>query len=70
MSFGNALKNLGVVQEALILGLMIITVFALFYLEIDLTYKLGIAALAFIIILLSTIAAQISKQIQEAKRSS
>lgn len=71
MSFGNALKNLGVVQEALIIGLMIVTIFALFYLDLDLTYKVGIAALSFVIIFLSTLAAQISRQIQEeAKRKS
>lgn len=71
MSFGNAFKNLGVVQEALILGLMVITIFALFYLnDLDLTYKLGIAVLAFSIIFLSTLASQILSQIKEAKRAS
>lgn len=70
MSFGNPLKDLGIVQEALILGLMIIIVFTLFS-ELEWTYKLGIAALAFLVMFLTTLASQILRQIkEEAKRSS
>lgn len=69
MSFSNPLKDLGIVQEALILGLMIVIVFTLFS-ELDWIYKLGIAALAFIIMFLSTLASQILRQIkEEAKKS-
>jgi hypothetical protein len=69
MSFGNALKNFSTIQEALILGLMMVTVFALFYLDLDLTYKLGVAVLAFSIIFLTTLAAQMLRQIQEPKQA-
>lgn len=69
MSFGNALKNFSTIQEALILGLMMVTVFALFYLDLDLTYKLGVAVLAFSIIFLTTLAAQILRQVQEPKQA-
>jgi hypothetical protein len=70
MSFGNVLKNFGAVQEALVLGLMIVSVFALFYTDIDFTYKIGIAVLVFAIIFLASLASQLLRQQKEAMQSS
>ena len=41
MSFGP--KVFSGVQEVLVLALMLVAVFALFYVNIDLTYKVGMA---------------------------
>jgi len=68
LSFGNSLKNLGTVQEALVLGLMIVSMFALFYFDIDITLKIGIAVLAFAIILLASIASQLLNIQKEAAK--
>jgi hypothetical protein len=54
------------VQEVLVLALMMISVFALMYVEMDLTYKIGIAVLTFTIIFLATLATQILRQQKEA----
>ncbi|XHH08602.1 MAG: hypothetical protein ACFCUE_13685 [Candidatus Bathyarchaeia archaeon] len=69
MSFGNSLKSLGVVQEALVLGLMIVSMFAIFYFDFDLTLKIGIAVLAFVIILLASIASQLLNIQKEAAKA-
>jgi hypothetical protein len=69
LSFGNSLKSLGTVQEALVLGLMIVSMFALFYFDIDLTLKIGIAVLAFAIILLASIASQLLNIQKEAAKA-
>jgi predicted cation transporter len=69
LSFGNSLKSLGVVQEALVLGLMIVSMFAIFYFDFDLTLKIGIAVLAFVIILLASIASQLLNIQKEAAKA-
>lgn len=69
MSFGNSLKSLGTVQEALILGLMMVSMVALFYFDLDLTYKIGIAAIAFTIIILTSIASQLLNLQKEAAKA-
>jgi len=66
VSFGNSLKSLGTVQEALVLGLMIATMFAIFYFDFGLTLKIGLAALSFIIIMLVSIASQLMNIQKEA----
>jgi hypothetical protein len=55
------------VQEVLTIALMLVTVFALFYSDIELTYKIGIGALAFSVIFLITIASQVLKQEKELR---
>jgi len=65
MSFKLGLKG---VQEILVLVLMLVLVFALFYSQMDLTYKIGIAAMVFSIILLTTMATEALKQAEENKR--
>jgi len=57
------------IQEVLVLALMMISVFALIYVEMDITYKIGIAILAFTIIFLATLATQILRQQKEALKN-
>jgi hypothetical protein len=69
MSFGNAMKNFGSVQEVLVLALMLVSVFALFYVDLDIMYKVGIGVLVFSVIFLTTLAAQILRQQKESKQT-
>ena len=62
------LKNLSAVQEILVLALTLVSVFAIFYSDMELTYKIGIAALAFSVIFLTTLASQVLKQEKENKQ--
>ena len=65
MSFKLGLNR---VQEALVLAMMIVLIFALTYSDIEFTYKIGIAALVFTIIFLTSIAIQAMKQEKEKKQ--
>ena len=65
MSFKLGLNG---IQELLVLGLMFVFVFAVLYSNIDFTYKIGITIIVFSIILLSTLAAQALKQLNEKKQ--
>lgn len=67
MSFGP--KVFSGVQEMLVLALMLVTVFALFYVDMDITYKIGVAVIVFAVIFLTTLATQILKQQEEAKKA-
>lgn len=69
MSLQNPLKDLGVVQEVLVIGLMFVMLFSIFFVDIDFTLKIGIVILSFIIIFLSTLATQILRQAKEAKNA-
>jgi hypothetical protein len=62
MSLKLGLGNLSALQEVLVLALMLVSVFALFFSDIELTYKIGIAALAFSLIFLTSLASQLLKQ--------
>ena len=68
MSFGN-LKVFNGIQEALVFGLMLVSVLALFYVDIDITYKIGIAVIVFTVIFLATLAATLLRQQREIKRT-
>ena len=57
------------VQEGLILALMLVTMFVLFYVDIDWTFKIGIGAIVFVIIFLSTLAAALLRQQKEMSRA-
>ncbi|MCL2134681.1 MAG: hypothetical protein FWH37_03885 [Candidatus Bathyarchaeota archaeon] len=59
MSFGNTFKNLGIIQEALIIALLITTVFAIFYFNFSLTLKITIAIVSFTITILVSTAGQL-----------
>ena len=64
MSFKLGVKG---IQEVLVLVLMLVFVFVL-YSQMELSYKIGIAALVFSIILLTTLATQAMKQAEERQR--
>ncbi|MCL2690722.1 MAG: hypothetical protein FWE56_00485 [Candidatus Bathyarchaeota archaeon] len=66
MSFGNALKGFGTVQELIVLGLMVVTLIALLYFDFDLMLKIGIAVLAFTMILLVNVASQLLNMQKES----
>ncbi len=67
MSSRLGLKNLSAVQEILVLALMLVSVFVIFYSDMELTYKIGIAVLAFSVIFLTTLASQVLKQEKETR---
>ena len=54
------------VQEVLVMGLMIVLVFALWS-NMELTYKISIGVIVFALILLTSMAAQVLKQAEERK---
>jgi len=71
VSFGDSLKSLGIVQEALILGVMIVTMFSLLYFDFDWKVKIGITVIAIALLMLTSVASQllnIQKAIAKAKR--
>jgi hypothetical protein len=55
------------VQEILVLALMLVSIFALFFSDLEFTYKIGIAALVFSIIFLTSLASQLLNQDKEKK---
>lgn len=67
MSLRLGLGNLSGVQEVLVLALMLVSAFAIFFSDIELTYKIGIAVLAFSLIFLATVANQMLEQVKEKK---
>lgn len=67
MSFGP--RVLSGVQEALVLALMLLFVFAVFEVQMDLTYKVGIAVIVFAVVFLTTISTQILRQQAESKKA-
>ncbi len=67
MSLRLGLGNMSGVQEILVLALMLVSILALFFSDIEFTYKIGIAALAFSIIFLSSLANQLLSQEKEKK---
>jgi hypothetical protein len=67
MSFGP--KIFSGIQEVLVLALMLVAVFALFYVNIDLTYKVGMAVIVFAVIFLITLATQMLRVEKETKQA-
>ena len=65
LSFGT--KVFSGVQEVFILALMVVAVFGLFYVNIGITYKVGMAVIVFSVIFLMTLATQILRQQKETK---
>ena len=51
----------------LILALMVVTVFGLFYVNIGIMYKVGMAVIVFSVIFLMTLATQILRQQKDTK---
>jgi cell division protein FtsW (lipid II flippase) len=56
------------IQEGLVLALMLVFIFAVIYSSIDWSYKLGIGALVFTLIFVSTLANQALRQQKEEQR--
>jgi len=68
MSLRLGLGKLSSIQEILVLALMLVSVFALFFSDIEFMYKIGIAALSFSVIFLTSLASQLLKQEEERNR--
>jgi hypothetical protein len=68
MSLRLGLGNMSGVQEVLVLALMLVSIFALFFSDLELTYKIGIAALVFTIIFLTSLATQLLKESEENRK--
>jgi hypothetical protein len=68
MSFGNLSKVFSGIEEALVLALMLVTMLAIFYADIDFTYKIGIAVFSFAVIFLATLATAILRQQKELRQ--
>jgi len=62
VSFRLGLGDISGIQEVLVLALMIVSIFALFFSDLELVYKIGIAALVFSLIFLTSLAGQLLKQ--------
>ena len=62
MSFNMGFDN---VKQFLVLALMVVFIVAVMFTEIDFMYKLGIAALVFGIIFMTSLADQAAKQEEE-----
>lgn len=57
------------VQELLVLTLMLVSVFAIFYVNMDVTYKIGMVVIVFAVVFLTTLATQMLKQQAEVKKA-
>jgi hypothetical protein len=67
MSFGP--KVFSGFQELLVLALMLLSVFAIFYVDMDIAYKIGMVVIVFTVIFLTTLATQMLKQQAEVKKA-
>ncbi len=65
MSFKLGMQGL---QELLTMALMAVFIFAVFYSQMELIYKVGLGVLVIIIVLLTSIAGQLLSQIKEEKK--
>ena len=65
MSFGT--KIFSGVQEVFILALTVVAVFGLFYVNMGIMYKVGMAVIVFSVIFLMTLANQILRQQKDTK---
>jgi hypothetical protein len=68
MSLKLGLGNMSTVQEILVLALMLVSIFALFFSDLDFTYKIGITALVFAVIFLTSLASQLLQEANENNR--
>jgi hypothetical protein len=68
MSLRLGLGNMSAVQEVFVLALMLVSIFALFFTDLELAYKIGIAALVFTLIFLTSLATQLLKEEKDNKQ--
>ena len=69
MSLRLGLGKMSAIQEVFILALMLVSIFALFFSDLELSYKIGIAALVFSLIFLTSLATQLLKEGKENKQT-
>jgi hypothetical protein len=69
LSFGNPFKDFGAVEELLILALTLISMVAVFYLNIAVVYKVGIVVFTFSMIFLVMLATQIMNAQKEIRKN-
>ncbi|TRO49045.1 hypothetical protein E2P60_00035 [Candidatus Bathyarchaeota archaeon] len=62
MSLRLGLGNMSAVQEVFVLALMLVSIFAIFFTDLELAYKIGIATLVFSLIFLTSLATQLLKE--------
>ena len=67
MSLRLGLGKMSAVQEVFILALMLVSIFAFFFTDLELAYKIAIAALVFSLIFLTSLATQLLKEEKENK---
>jgi hypothetical protein len=68
MSLRLGLGNMSAVQEVFVLALMLISIFAVFFTDLELAYKIGIATMVFSLIFLTSLATQLLKEGKENKQ--
>ena len=62
MSLRLGLGNMSIIQEIFVLALMLVSIFALFFSDLEFNYKIGIAALVFGLIFLTSLAIQLLRE--------
>jgi len=65
MSFKSGMQGL---QDVFTIALMVVLIFAVFYSQLDLIYKVGIGVLVISIVFLTSIAGQLLRQIREEEK--
>jgi hypothetical protein len=65
MSFKSGMQG---IQEVFVIALMIVFIFAAFYSELELIYRVGIGVLVISIVFLTSIAGQLLKRMKEEER--
>jgi uncharacterized membrane protein YGL010W len=65
MSFKSGMQGF---QDVFTIALMVVLIFAVFYSQLDLIYKVGIGVLVISIVFLTSIAGQLLRQIREEEK--
>jgi len=68
LSFGG-LKELSGIQQALVLGLLLVSILTIYYVDISWTFKLGIGVLTFALIFLVVSATALLRQQSEMRKA-
>jgi len=68
LSFGG-LKELSAIQQALVFGLLLVSILTIYYVDISWTFKLGIGVLTFALIFLVISATALLRQQKEMRKA-
>jgi hypothetical protein len=68
LSFGG-LKELSAIQQALVFGLLLVSILTIYYVDISWTFKLGIGVLTFALIFLVVSATALLRQQKEIRKA-